>query len=118
MIIEDALNKAQAENVSIRERMNREMNAPGNNETQTMIQRPKGMAGTDFSIQEGMELSGSKKGYNIYKGIQVCCEGNVDDLLTEIQFSAVFAILCSMHVSTGRCDGPMSCSRIKLCSLI
>jgi hypothetical protein len=71
-MIEDALNKAQAENASICERWDKESNTGGNDKTQKKIPRPKGTAGTDFSIQEEMGLSGSTKGYDIYKGIQVC----------------------------------------------
>jgi hypothetical protein len=43
----------------------------GGNNNQRMVPRPKGTAGTDFSIQEAMGLAGSPKEYDIYKGIQV-----------------------------------------------
>ena len=37
------------------------------------IPRPQGTAGTTFSIQEAMGLSGSAKKYGTYKAIQVRC---------------------------------------------
>ena len=40
-----------------------------------MIPRPAGTAGTSFSIQVEMGLSGSAKKYNKYKAIQVCTDG-------------------------------------------
>jgi hypothetical protein len=45
------------------------------------IPRPQGTAGTDFSIQEAMGLSGSANKYETYKAIQVriCCKCHVDD---------------------------------------
>jgi hypothetical protein len=42
-----------------------------------MIPRPAGTAGTNFSIQVAMGLSGSTKKYDKYKAIQVCTDGLV-----------------------------------------
>jgi len=84
-MIEDALNKAQAENARICERLNKESNTGGSDKTQERIPRPKGTAGTDFSIQEEMGLSGSTKGYDIYKGIQVRWESSMNILLTKLK---------------------------------
>jgi hypothetical protein len=39
--------------------------------TAKAIPRPRGTAGTNFSIQESMGLSGSAKKYETYKAIQV-----------------------------------------------
>jgi hypothetical protein len=39
-----------------------------------MIPRPAGTAGTNFSIQVAMGLSGSTKKYDKYKAIQVCAD--------------------------------------------
>jgi hypothetical protein len=39
--------------------------------TAKAIPRPRGTAGTNFSIQESMGLSGSTKKYETYKAIQV-----------------------------------------------
>lgn len=46
--------------------------AGGDGETsETLIPRPKGTAGTHWSIQEAMGLAGSEKKHGIYKGLVV-----------------------------------------------
>lgn len=70
--MEDALEKAQAESLNFRDQLNAALRTPGSAANPKMVLRPKGTAGTHFSIQEEMGLSGGGKEYDIYKGIQVC----------------------------------------------
>lgn len=69
--VEDTLDKVQAENANMQEQLSNRTNMGSSNEAEWMIPRPKGTAGTDFGIQDAMGLSENKKGYEIYKGIQV-----------------------------------------------
>jgi hypothetical protein len=69
--LEDALAKERADNVELRKELEAELQMAKNKEDHVMIPRPKGSAGTHFSIQEAMGLSGSTKKYDTYKAIQV-----------------------------------------------
>lgn len=69
-----ALEKEKASNAQLQEQLDKavELQREGNNEKDcALVPRPKGTAGTDFSIQIAMGLSGSTKKYDKYKAIQV-----------------------------------------------
>jgi hypothetical protein len=73
---EDALEREKAENASLRDKLEdtNENQGVGNNSKPTAsetILRPAGTAGTNFSIQIAMGLSGSSKKDDKYKAIQV-----------------------------------------------
>ena len=69
-----ALDKERAHNAELQKQIEEMVsNRGGGQNTNTKpIPRPGGTAGTDFSIQEAMGLSGSTKKYETYKAIQVC----------------------------------------------
>ena len=69
-----ALEKERAHNAELQKQIEEMVgNRSGGQNTNTKpIPRPGGTAGTDFSIQEAMGLSGSTKKYETYKAIQVC----------------------------------------------
>jgi hypothetical protein len=68
-----ALEDERAKNAELRKRIEDLTDKPhdGHNAGVAVIPRPHGTAGTNFSIQEAMGLSGSTKKYETYKGIQV-----------------------------------------------
>ena len=67
------LEKERLQNAELRKRIE-ELPGNGGQDTSTkLIPRPKGTAGTNFSIQQAMGLMGSTKKYETYKGIQVSC---------------------------------------------
>jgi len=69
------LKNKKARNAELQEKLDEggELQSAGSNERDVhdMIPRPKGTAGTNFSIQEEMGLAGSTKKYDKYKAIQV-----------------------------------------------
>ena len=69
------LEKERLQNAELRKRIE---DMPGHVEQDVAstkpMPRPKGTAGTNFSIQEAMGLTGSVKKYETYKGIQVGCD--------------------------------------------
>ena len=62
----------KAENAALQENINKALILANNDTETTNILKPKGMAGMNYSIQIKMDLSGSKKKNNKYKGILVC----------------------------------------------
>ena len=79
------LKKSKAANAALQEQLNDVANLrQGDDREQNLILKPKGTAGTHYSIQVEMGLSGSKKKNNQYKGVQVCAS---DDVLTESQLT-------------------------------
>jgi hypothetical protein len=73
------LERERLENAELRKRLEEmieaQVNGTGGQDANTKpIPRPQGTAGTNFSIQEAMGLSGSTKKYETYKAIQVCHE--------------------------------------------
>ena len=70
-----ALEAERAQNAELRKRIedlaDKAPDAGGGTRTVNIIPRPKGTAGTQFSIQEAMGLSGTIKKYETYKAIQV-----------------------------------------------
>lgn len=67
-------------NASLRDQLEEANHHPGAGDNiramdHEMIPRPAGTAGTSFSIQVEMGLSGSAKKYDKYKAIQVCTDG-------------------------------------------
>jgi hypothetical protein len=73
----DALEREKANNASLRDQLEEANNHGGARDNieptdHEMIPRPAGMAGTNFSIQVVMGLSGRTKKYDKYKAIQVC----------------------------------------------
>jgi hypothetical protein len=74
----DALEREKANNASLRDQLEEANHGVGDNIRPTgreMIPRPAGTAGTNFSIQVEMGLSGSTRKYDKYKAIQVCTDG-------------------------------------------
>jgi hypothetical protein len=68
------LEKERLENAELRKRIEDIMPGNGGQDASAKpIPRPKGTAGTNFSIQQEMGLMGSTKKYETYKGIQVSC---------------------------------------------
>ena len=65
------LEKERLQNAELRKRIDDMPGHGGHNASEKPIPRPKGTAGTNFSIQEAMGLSGSSKKYETYKVIQV-----------------------------------------------
>jgi hypothetical protein len=62
------------QNIELRKQIQDMVDGANNNEqgtTAKQIARPQGTAGTNFSIQEAMGLSGGTKKYETYKAIQV-----------------------------------------------
>jgi hypothetical protein len=70
---QDELEREKAHSASLRNRLEdaNEFQGASNPNVREMIPRPKGTAGTHFSIQVEMGLSGSTKKYDKYKAIQV-----------------------------------------------
>jgi hypothetical protein len=70
-----ALEAERAQNAELRKRIedliDKAPDGGGGTRTVNIIPRPKGTAGTQFSIQEAMGLSGTTKKYETYKAIQV-----------------------------------------------
>ena len=69
------LEEERLQNAELRKQI-QDISDGGNNEQRAVarqIPRPQGTAGTNFSIQEAMGLSGSTKKYETYKAIQVRC---------------------------------------------
>lgn len=86
------LEEQRLQNAELRKRLEDVMQSNGGlgQEAGTKsIPRPKGTAGTNFSIQEAMGLSGSTKKYETYKAIQVrmrCeCHAAIGELVTLTQ---------------------------------
>lgn len=69
------LERERANNTQLQEQLDNvvesQREASHDNEVRVLIPRPKGTAGTNFSIQMAMGLSGSIKKYDKYKAIQV-----------------------------------------------
>jgi len=81
---QDELERQKADNASLRDKLedaNEHQGARGNSkpDANEMIPRPKGTAGSNFSIQVEMGLSGSAKKYDKYKAIQVYPDDTVLD---------------------------------------
>jgi hypothetical protein len=68
-----ALEAERAKNAELQKRMEDLADKPRGSQNAGVktIPRPHGTAGTNFSIQEAMGLSGSTKNYETYKAIQV-----------------------------------------------
>ena len=67
-----ALEAERAQNAELRRRIDGLVDKPRDGEgTAKVIPRPRGTAGTHFSIQEAMGLSGTAKKYETYKALQV-----------------------------------------------
>jgi hypothetical protein len=73
-ILQVALENEKKQNAELRKRIEDMRCTPTNgreNGSNKQILRPRGTAGTDFSIQEAMGLSGNTKKYETYKALQV-----------------------------------------------
>jgi hypothetical protein len=94
-----ALEKEQMQNAELQRQIEEMMtseNSAGRNMDSKPIPRPRGTAGTDFSIQEAMGLAGSAKKYETYKAIQVC-QHRIEHLSCAIEgsprsYSVIFEI--------------------------
>lgn len=66
--------REKAHSESLRNQLEDATERPGGDKSNAhdMIPRPAGTAGTNFSIQVEMGLSGTTKKYDKYKAIQVC----------------------------------------------
>jgi hypothetical protein len=76
----DALEREKSNNASLRDQLEEANNHHRARDNirltdHEMIPRPAGTAGTNFSIQVAMGLSGSTKKYDKYKAIQVRTDG-------------------------------------------
>ncbi len=84
-----ALIQEQTQKTELQKQINDINNGQGTKEAKA-VPRPKGSAGTNFSIQEAMGLAGSAKKYEMYKALQVCQHAALTTI-TDESGSAIFA---------------------------